>query len=151
MTVLSLMLFHLGAPGDDTSILIGARLIDTALGAALALLLRTVLWPHATLARVSPRQSRAIGAIGGVLADTDLGWPITVAIEELAYIAHSVPAPHPAPAPRDAYTFLTALHQLTNALTDRAIRFQPVPALPGYPRTTEALSSLNIAIADARR
>jgi uncharacterized membrane protein YccC len=184
ITTLSLMLFHLGAPGEDTSVLIGARLIDTALGAALALLLRTVLWPHSTSARVPPRQSMAINTIGGVLAatwtpdgpadrlrerrrelladitalrvvqadaladtsrgmtDTDLGWPITVAVEELAYIAHSVPAHQPAPAPRDADTFLTALHQLADAVTDQAVRFAPAPALPGYPRTTEALGQV---------
>ena len=193
ITVLSLMQFHLAAPSEDTSVLIGARLIDTAIGAALALLLRTVLWPSATSSRVPPRQSRAINTIGGVLAatwtpdgpdgrlreqrrqlladttslrvvqadaladtsrrktNTDLGWPITVAIEELAYIAHSVPAHQPAPAPRDAYTFLTALHQLADAVTGQAVRFAPAPALPGYPRTTEALDALNTAIADARR
>ena len=193
ITVLSLMQFHLAAPGEDTSVLIGARLIDTAIGAALALLLRTVLWPSATSSRVPPRQSRAINTIGGVLAatctpdgpdgqlreqrrqlladitslrvvqadaladtsrgttNTDLGWPITVAIEELAYIAHSVPAHQPAPAPRDAYTFLTALHQLADAVTGQAVRFASAPALPGYPRITEALGALNTAIADARR
>lgn len=54
ITVLSLMLFHLAAPAEPTSSLIVGRLIDTALGAALALLLRTTLWPRATSTRIPP-------------------------------------------------------------------------------------------------
>lgn len=68
MTVLALMLFHLGAPAEDTGSLIAGRLIDTALGAALALLLRTVLWPRATSARVPPRQATVLDSIGHVFA-----------------------------------------------------------------------------------
>ena len=68
MTVLALMLFHLGAPAEDTGNLIAGRLIDTALGAALALLLRTVLWPRATSARVPPRQATVLDSIGHVFA-----------------------------------------------------------------------------------
>jgi uncharacterized membrane protein YccC len=191
ITVLSLMLFHLGAPGEDTSVLIGARLIDTALGAALALLLRTVLWRNATSARVPPRQATVLDSIGHVfaaiwtpdhrnlperrrqlladitalrvvqddaLADTsrataatDLGWPITVATEKLAYIAYSAPVQRPAPTPREAHTFLTGLRQLAVGVTDRTTPLTPAPVLPAYPRTSHAISSLTEAIAQARR
>ena len=59
----------LGAPGEDTSVLIGGRLNDTAIGAALALLLQTALWPQATSARVPPRQTGP-RTVGGVLTAT---------------------------------------------------------------------------------
>ena len=49
ITVLALGLFHLGSPTEDVSSALGARLIDTAIGAALALVLRRVLWPRATV------------------------------------------------------------------------------------------------------
>lgn len=187
------MLFHLGAPTEDTSSLIVGRLIDTALGAALALLRRIVLWPRATSARVPPRQATVLDSIGHVfaaiwtpdhhrnrlperrrelladitalrvvqddaLADTsrasaatDLGWPITVATEKLAYIAYSAPVQRPAPTPREANTFLTSLHQLAVGVIDTTTPLTPAPVLPGYPRTSHALSALTEAIAEARR
>jgi len=193
ITVLSLMLFHLAAPAEDNSSLIGGRLLDTALGAALALLLRTALWSRATSTRIPPRQATALDSISDVfaatwapdhsrhrltqrrrqlladitalrviqadaLADTartatatDLGWPVTVAVEKLAYIAYSVPTLQPTPTPRDAYTFLIGLHHLAANITDQTTPLMPAPSLPGYPRTNDATSTLTAAIARARQ
>jgi uncharacterized membrane protein YccC len=68
ITVLALGLFHLGSPTEDVSSALGARLIDTAIGAALALVLRQVLWPRATVARLPQRQARVVAAVRAVFA-----------------------------------------------------------------------------------
>ena len=68
ITVLALGLFHLGSPTEDVSSALGARLIDTAIGAALALVLRRVLWPRATVARLPQRQARVVAAARAVFA-----------------------------------------------------------------------------------
>jgi uncharacterized membrane protein YccC len=68
ITVLALGLFHLGSPTQDVSSALGARLIDTAIGAALALVLRRVLWPRATVARLPQRQARVVAAARAVFA-----------------------------------------------------------------------------------
>ena len=68
ITVLALGLFHLGSPTEDVSSALGARLIDTAIGAALALVLRRVLWPRATVARLPQRQARVVAAVREVFA-----------------------------------------------------------------------------------
>jgi uncharacterized membrane protein YccC len=68
ITVLALALFHLGSPTEDVGAAIGARLLDTAIGAAVALLLRLVLWPRATSSRLPRVQARAIGAVRATLA-----------------------------------------------------------------------------------
>jgi uncharacterized membrane protein YccC len=68
ITVLALGLFHLGSPTQDVSSALGARLIDTAIGAALALVLRRVLWPRATVARLPQRQARVVAAVRAVFA-----------------------------------------------------------------------------------
>ena len=63
ITVLALVLFHIGAPQEDLGAAIGARLLDTALGAGLALLLRRLLWPRASAARLPQVQARAVDAV----------------------------------------------------------------------------------------
>jgi uncharacterized membrane protein YccC len=63
ITVLSLALFHLGAPGEDVGTALGARLADTAIGAVLALLLRRVLWPRTTSVRLPALQARVVAAV----------------------------------------------------------------------------------------
>jgi uncharacterized membrane protein YccC len=68
ITVLALGLFHLGSPTEDVSSALGARLIDTAIGAALALVLRRVLWPRATVVRLPQRQARVVAAARAVFA-----------------------------------------------------------------------------------
>ena len=71
ITVLALLLFHIGASDGDVGAAIGARLLDTAIGAGLALLLRRLLWPRATAARLSQVQARAVAGVGRVL---DAAW-----------------------------------------------------------------------------
>jgi hypothetical protein len=66
ITVLALVLFHIGTPSEDVRTALGARLVDTAIGAALALVLRQVLWPRATSARLPQVQSRTVTAIRDV-------------------------------------------------------------------------------------
>ena len=68
ITVLALVLFHLGSPTEDVGAAIGARLVDTAIGVAVALLLRLVLWPRATSSRLPRVQARAIAAVRTTLA-----------------------------------------------------------------------------------
>jgi uncharacterized membrane protein YccC len=71
ITVLALLLFHIGAPDGDVGAAIGARLLDTALGAALALLLRRLLWPRTTAIRLPQVQARAVAGVRRVL---DAAW-----------------------------------------------------------------------------
>jgi uncharacterized membrane protein YccC len=68
LTVLALVLFHIGAPQEDVGAAIDARLLDTALGAALALLLRRLLWPRSTSARLPQVQARAVEGVRRVFA-----------------------------------------------------------------------------------
>lgn len=68
ITVLALGLFHLGTPTEDVGSALVARLVDTAIGAALALLLRRLLWPRATLVRLPQRQARVVSAVRAVFA-----------------------------------------------------------------------------------
>jgi hypothetical protein len=65
ITVLALMLFHLGAPGEDLGGAVAARLVDTGIGAALALVLRLTLWPRATSVRLSRVQARVVRTVPG--------------------------------------------------------------------------------------
>jgi hypothetical protein len=67
ITVLALMLFHLGAPGEDLGGAVAARLVDTGIGAALALVLRLTLWPWATSVRLSRVQARVVRTVRRVL------------------------------------------------------------------------------------
>jgi uncharacterized membrane protein YccC len=66
ITVLSLALFHLGAPGEDVGAALWARLLDTGIGAVLALLLRRVLWPRATSLRLPALQARVVAGVRAV-------------------------------------------------------------------------------------
>jgi uncharacterized membrane protein YccC len=68
ITVLALLLVHIGASEQDIGQAIGARLLDTAIGAALALLLRRLLWPRSTSARLPQVQARTVTAVRRVLA-----------------------------------------------------------------------------------
>jgi uncharacterized membrane protein YccC len=188
VTVLALLLFSVGAPGEDIGAAVGDRLADTLIGAVLALLIRTLLWPRATSARLPKAQSRALLAVraaleaawsaGGpprVLADrrrrlqadlaamrtihtdaladappttraADERWPVSVAIEELAFLAMSWPSNRPPPTDSDGRAMLAYLDEMASAA--------PVagpPPLPGHPRTSAAIADLYAAVADARR
>jgi uncharacterized membrane protein YccC len=69
ITVLALLLFHIAAPAEEAiTITIGSRLLDTVIGAALALVLRRLLWPGATLRRLPSAQALTLQATSRVLA-----------------------------------------------------------------------------------
>jgi uncharacterized membrane protein YccC len=69
ITVLALLLFHVAAPVQEAiGVTIGSRLIDTVIGAALALVLRRLLWPGATLRRLPDAQALTLQATSRVLA-----------------------------------------------------------------------------------
>jgi uncharacterized membrane protein YccC len=69
ITVLALLLFHVAAPAEEAiTKTIGSRLLDTVIGAALALVLRRLLWPRATLRRLPSAQSLTLQATSRVLA-----------------------------------------------------------------------------------
>jgi uncharacterized membrane protein YccC len=70
ITVLALLLFDVAASGAETiTITIGSRLADTVIGAVLALVLRQVLWPGATLRRLPGAQALTLRATSRVLAE----------------------------------------------------------------------------------
>jgi len=69
ITVLALLLFRVAAPAEEAiTITIGSRLADTVIGAALALVLRRLLWPGATLRRLPSAQALTLHATSRVLA-----------------------------------------------------------------------------------
>jgi uncharacterized membrane protein YccC len=69
ITVLALLLFHVAAPAQEAiGVTIGSRLVDTVIGAALALVLRRLLWPGATLRRLPDAQALTLQATSRVLA-----------------------------------------------------------------------------------
>ena len=69
ITVLALLLFHVAAPAQEAiTTTIGSRLLDTVIGAALALVLRRLLWPGATLRRLPSAQALTLQATSRVLA-----------------------------------------------------------------------------------
>jgi uncharacterized membrane protein YccC len=188
ITVLAMVLFHIGAPGEDVGAAIGARLGDTVLGAVLALVLRAVLWPRATAARLPQSQARTLRAVGRVLhvfwcdgdnvrgladerrrlqadlvtlravhadaladdrsasPDTDLRWPVTLAVEELAFLALSLPRHRQAPAAHQAWAFRRSLDELATAVDGAAPAPVVVSEVPGYLRTSAALAALATAV-----
>jgi uncharacterized membrane protein YccC len=191
ITVLALVLFHVGQPGADLGVAVDARIIDTVLGAVLALVLRAVLWPRATAARLPQVQARTLRSVGRVLGatwsghgvlrvadarrrlqsdlvtlravhtdaladdrsaspDTDLRWPVTVAVEELAFIALSLPRHRQAPADELVETVHRRLDELSAAVDGGTLPPAVGAAdLPGYPRTSAALTALATAVAIA--
>jgi len=69
ITVLALLLFHVAAPAQEAiTTTIGSRLVDTVIGAVLALALRRLLWPAATRRRLPSAQALALQATSRVLA-----------------------------------------------------------------------------------
>jgi uncharacterized membrane protein YccC len=193
ITVLALVLFHIGTPGADVGAALGSRITDTLLGAVLALILRSVLWPRATAARLPQVQGRTLRSVGRVLCalwsdsrdgrdladgrrllqsdlvtlravhtdaladdraaspDTDLRWPVTVAIEELAFLALSLPRYRTPPEPDAVRAFRHSLDELAGAVDGYAPAPAAVPPLSGHPRTSAALGVLAAAVTDAER
>jgi len=69
ITVLALLLFHVAAPAEEAiTTTIGSRLVDTVIGAALALVLRRLLWPGATRRRLPSAQALTLQVTSRVLA-----------------------------------------------------------------------------------
>lgn len=73
ITVMSLVVFSLSAPGADITTAVDARLLDTAIGAALAIGLRLLLWPRASAARLPAAQASAVRGVIRVLRDEPAG------------------------------------------------------------------------------
>ena len=120
ITVLSLVLFHLGAPGDDIGTALGARLLDTAIGVALALLLRRVLWPQATARRLPALQARVVSAVRSAL---EAAWTADAA-DVLRQQRRALQAELAA---------MRAVH--ADALADQGDDPRPTPAGPSRPRS----------------
>ncbi|MFI5614381.1 FUSC family protein [Amycolatopsis sp. NPDC051903] len=60
VTLVPLFQYELAVPGAEFGSALGARLLDTAIGAVLAVVLRVVLWPRATAARLPQVQARTL-------------------------------------------------------------------------------------------
>jgi len=76
ITVLALVVFFLGAPGENVTAAVDARLLDTAVGAVLAIVIRLILWPRATAARLPHFQAATLRSVVHALEATwasDLG------------------------------------------------------------------------------
>jgi uncharacterized membrane protein YccC len=193
ITVLALLLFHVAAPGEALTTTIGSRLLDTAIGAILALLLRRLLWPRATLRRLPSAQASTLQATSRVLTEawaqhpdpqvladrrralqgtlavlravhadatadaglvsrsTDIAWPVSAGVEELARLALSWPAYRPRPEPAQAARLRHHLEELASAITEARPPDMTIPALPGQPLTEAATAALTSAVADAQR
>ena len=67
ITPLTLLLADLGQPGLITEALLGGRIVDTLLGAALGIAAGRVLWPSAARTRIPAAASRSVAAIGLLL------------------------------------------------------------------------------------
>jgi uncharacterized membrane protein YccC len=191
ITVLALTLFYLvtSEPVEET---ITARLLDTGVGAALAVVLRALLWPRSTAKRLplvqanamttvrrllaeiwtnnpDPRQSaeqrrrlqRDLVSLRAVhtdaLADTwpsvpaaDRGWPVTIAVEELAVLALSWPLDRPRPSADHREDTLRYLDRLAATVSTGGPPPGMPPSLPGNPRTTATLAALSAAVRDLR-
>ncbi|MEU4674251.1 FUSC family protein [Amycolatopsis sp. NPDC023774] len=66
VTLMPLFQYELAVPGAEFGSALGARLLDTAIGAALAVVLRMVLWPRATAARLPQVQARTLRIVADV-------------------------------------------------------------------------------------
>jgi uncharacterized membrane protein YccC len=73
VTILALSLYDLAGPGAQIGAAVGARILDTALGAALAVLLRLLLWPQATGQRLPQARARTLRAVAVVFRCRWLG------------------------------------------------------------------------------
>lgn len=70
ITVLALLLFDVASSGEEAiRVTIGARLVDTVIGAVLGLVLRHLLWPKAALRRLPSAQALTLRAANRVLTE----------------------------------------------------------------------------------
>ena len=147
------------------------------IGAVLALVLRRLLWPGATLRRLPSAQALTLQATSRVLAEalqgtlavlravhadaaadagltsqsTDTAWPVSAGIEELARLALSWPAYRPRPEPGQAAGLRHYLEELASAITEARPPRTTIPELPGQPLTAAATVALTSAVTDAQR
>jgi hypothetical protein len=82
--------------------------------------------------------------------EADASWPVSAAVEELAFLALSLPAQRPAPPPALAEAFLDHLDELGAAVAGPARPPTGTPVLPDHPRTASAAAALTSAVAGAR-
>ena len=66
VTVIALCIYDLAVAVAATGAAVGARVLDTAIGAALAITLRLVLWPRAAAARMPQVQAQALRTVASV-------------------------------------------------------------------------------------
>ncbi|QRP50158.1 FUSC family protein [Amycolatopsis sp. FDAARGOS 1241] len=66
VTLVPLFQYELAVPGAEFGSALGARLLDTAIGAVLAVVLRVLLWPRATAARLPQVQARTLRVVAEV-------------------------------------------------------------------------------------
>jgi uncharacterized membrane protein YccC len=100
---------------------------------------------HVAVVGLDAAQRDATGDALTADARSDLGWPVTHAIEQLALVAMALPrsGDRPLPPPGD----VDRVSRLLGELADRvdggtAGAVPPPPALPGWPRTTRAVAGL---------
>jgi uncharacterized membrane protein YccC len=82
VTVLALSIFDLAVPGTGIGDAIGARILDTAIGVALVVVLRLVLWRRATGARMPQVQADTLQTVAEVFRSrwlSDSGTTLTTA------------------------------------------------------------------------
>ena len=63
VTVVALALYDLAASGAGIAVTSGARLLDTLIGAVLAVILRLALWPRANATRMPYLQAKTLQAV----------------------------------------------------------------------------------------
>jgi uncharacterized membrane protein YccC len=73
ITALALSIYDLAASGAGIGTAVGARVLDTLIGAGLAILLRLVLWPGAAAARLPLLQARTLRGAAAVFRSRWLG------------------------------------------------------------------------------
>ena len=76
ITVIALSVYDLAAPGAHLGSAVGARVVDTAIGIAVVTLLRLVLWPQASAARLPDAQAATLRAVADVFRLRWIGDPM---------------------------------------------------------------------------
>ena len=72
-TAYALLLIEAANPGVFSLSLLGERILDTVLGAAIAVLASLLLWPFAATRRVPPAVAACLHSIAGLLRDVPQG------------------------------------------------------------------------------
>jgi uncharacterized membrane protein YccC len=108
---------------------------------------------HVAVVALDAAQRDATGDVLAASARTDLGWPVTYAIEQLALVALALPRAgtpdRPAPSSQDADHLDALLLSIAQQVEAGDVRSPvgPPPPLPAWPRTRRAVSALCDALA----